>query len=219
MDIIGTLNATQGPAAFGFRELERIHANLEAPLLIEEALRRGEARLARGGALVADTGIHTGRSPKDKFIVKDAATEGEVWWANNGAITRAQFEILLEDFIAHAQGKELFVQDLYGGADPAHRVRARVYTEYAWHSLFIRNLLIRPEHEDLASFVPDLTIVDLPSFKGDKERHGARSETIIACDFSRKIVLIGGSSYAGEMKKSLFTYLNYVFPAKGVMPM
>src|SRR5262249_7245367 len=130
-----------------------------------------------------------------------------------------QFETLLADFIAHAREKELFLQDLYGGADPAHRLRTRVYTEYAWHSLFIRNLLIRPETAELASFVPELTIVDLPSFRADKERHGARSETIIACDFSRQIVLIGGSSYAGEMKKSVFTYLNYVLPAKGVMPM
>jgi phosphoenolpyruvate carboxykinase (ATP) len=219
MDVIGTLNAAQGPAAFGFKNLKRIYANFEAPTLVEEALKRGEARLAHGGALVADTGIHTGRSPKDKFIVKDAGTEAQVWWANNGAVTPAQFEALLGDFIAHAKDKELFLQDLYGGADPVHRVRARIYTEYAWHSLFIRNLLIRPEPGDLAGFSPDLTIVDLPSFKADKERHGARSETIIACDFSRKIVLIGGSSYAGEMKKSVFTYLNYALPAKGVMPM
>ncbi|SDR63189.1 phosphoenolpyruvate carboxykinase (ATP) [Rhizobiales bacterium GAS191] len=219
MDVIGTLNAAPGAAAFEFKKLKRIYANFEAPMLVEEALKRGEAQMARGGALVADTGIHTGRSPKDKFIVKDAATEDQIWWANNGAITPAQFETLLADFIAHAQGKELFAQDLYGGAEPAHRVRARVYTEYAWHSLFIRNLLIRPDAGELANFAPDLTIIDLPSFKADKERHGARTETIIACDFTRKIVLIGGSSYAGEMKKSVFTYLNYVLPAKGVMPM
>ena len=125
----------------------------------------------------------------------------------------------LADFIAHAKGRTLFAQDLYGGADPALRIRARVFTEYAWHSLFIRNLLIRPPVEELASFVPELTIVDLPSFRADPKRHGARSETIIACDFSRKIVLIGGTSYAGEMKKSVFTVLNYLLPAKQVMPM
>src|SRR6516162_9049741 len=122
MDVIGTLNAAQGPGAFGFEELKRVHANLDAPLLVEEALKRGEARLAHGGALVADTGIHTGRSPKDKFIVKDEGTEGEIWWANNGAITPAQFAALRADFIAHARGRELFVQDLYGGADATHRV-------------------------------------------------------------------------------------------------
>src|SRR5215468_3226362 len=117
MDVIGTLNATHGPAAFGFDKLKRIYANLDAPHLIEESLKRGEARLARGGALVADTGVHTGRSPKDKFIVKDQSTENEIWWANNGAMTRGQFDALLADFIAQAAGKELFVQDLYGGAD------------------------------------------------------------------------------------------------------
>jgi len=222
MDVIGTLNlakGAEGAKAFDITKLKRIYANLEAPMLVEAALKRGEAQLAHGGALVADTGIHTGRSPRDKFIVKDAATEDQIWWANNGAITPAQFEALLADFNAHVKGKELYAQDLYGGAEPAHRVRARVYTEYAWHSLFIRNLLIRPETGELASFAPDLTIIDLPSFKADKERHGARTETIIACDFNRKIVLIGGSSYAGEMKKSVFTYLNYILPAKGVMPM
>ncbi|MBV9516939.1 MAG: phosphoenolpyruvate carboxykinase [Hyphomicrobiales bacterium] len=219
MDVIGTLNASQGPEAFGFKKLKRVYANLDAPLLVEEATKRGEARLAHGGAIVADTGVHTGRSPKDKFIVKDEKTEGQIWWANNGAITPAQFEALRADFIDHAQGREFFVQDLYGGAEAAHRVRARVFTEYAWHSLFIRNLLIRPDAGDLPNFLPDLTIVDLPSFKADKERHGARSETIIACDFTRGIVLIGGTSYAGEMKKSVFTYLNYILPAKGVMPM
>ena len=219
MDVIGTLNAAHGPEAFGFEKLKRVYANLDAPHLVEESLKRGEARLARGGALVADTGVHTGRSPKDKFIVKDKTTQDEIWWDNNGAITPAHFEALLKDFIAHARGKELFVQDLHGGADPAHRLRNRVCTELAWHSLFIRNLLIRPEPGELAGFVPELTIVDLPSFKADKERHGARSETIIACDFSRRIVLICGSSYAGEMKKSVFAYLNYILPAKGVMPM
>ena len=222
MDVIGTLNlakGAEGAKAFDITKLKRIYANLEAPMLVEAALKRGEAQLAHGGALVADTGIHTGRSPRDKFIVKDAATEDQIWWANNGAITPAQFEALLADFNAHVKGKELYAQDLYGGAEPAHRVRARVYTEYAWHSLFIRNLLIRPETGELASFAPHLTIIDLPSFKADKERHGARTETIIACDFNRKIVLIGGSSYAGEMKKSVFTYLNYVLPAKNVMPM
>jgi phosphoenolpyruvate carboxykinase (ATP) len=219
MDVIGTLNAPADGAVLDLGGLKRVHANLEAPFLTEEAVRRGEARLVRGGPLVADTGAHTGRSPKDKFVVKDAVTENAVWWANNGAMSPAQFEALLADFQAHIAGKELFVQDLHGGADPANRVRVRVVTEYAWHSLFIRNLLIRPEHGDLASFTPDLTVVDLPSFKADKQRHGARSETIIACDFTRRIVLIGGTSYAGEMKKSVFTYLNFILPPKGVMPM
>ena len=219
MDNIGHYNAAHGADTFGFRKLASVCWNLEAPRLYEDALTRGEAILAKGGALRADTGVHTGRSPKDKFVVRDATTEGSVWWENNGSITTAQFDTLLADFLSHAEGKALYAQDLFGGADPAHRVKARVFTEYAWHSLFIRNLLIRPELEELASYVPDLTIVDLPSFKADPARHGCRSETVIAIDFTRKIVLIGGTSYAGEMKKSVFTYLNFTLPGAGVMPM
>ncbi|MBD8906634.1 phosphoenolpyruvate carboxykinase [Methylorubrum zatmanii] len=219
MKTIGECNTAHGPEAIGLTGLAAIHWNLEAPRLYEESLRRGEAQLARGGALVATTGSHTGRSPKDKYVVRDASTENEIWWDNNGAITPDQFATLLDDFRAHARGKELFAQDLYGGADPAHRVRARVYTELAWHSLFIRNLLIRPERDALASYVPELTIIDLPSFQADPARHGCRSKTVIAIDFAQKIVLIGGSAYAGEMKKSVFTYLNYVLPGAGVMPM
>jgi phosphoenolpyruvate carboxykinase (ATP) len=173
----------------------------------------------KGGALLAETGVHTGRSPKDKFVVRDEATESTVWWDNNGSITPGHFDTLLQDFLAHAEGKELFAQDLYGGADPAYRVKARIFTEFAWHSLFIRNLLIRPEMGELRDYAPGLTIIDLPSFKADPARHGCRTETVIACDFARKIVLIGGTSYAGEMKKSVFTYLNYVLPASSVMPM
>ena len=219
MDNVGTHNGAHGAEAFGFKDLQRVFWNLTAPRLYEESIGRREATLAAGGAIVAQTGVHTGRSPKDKFVVRDATTADSVWWDNNGAIEPAQFEALFSDFMAHARGKELFAQDLYGGADPHYRVKTRVFTEYAWHSLFIRNLLIRPETDDLAGFVPDMTIVDLPSFKADPARHGCRSETVIACDFTRRIVLIGGSSYAGEMKKSVFTYLNFVLPPKGVMPM
>ncbi len=193
--------------------------NLGAPQLYEHALRSHEAHIAAHGPLVADTGVHTGRSPKDKFVVRDANTDPIVWWDNNTPMSVEHFDVLLADFLAHAEGKTLFAQDLYAGADPAFRVKTRVFTEYAWHSLFIRNLLIRPPAEDLPTFVPDLTIVDLPSFKADPKRHGARTETVIACDFTRKIILIGGSSYAGEMKKSVFTYLNYVLPPQHVMPM
>jgi phosphoenolpyruvate carboxykinase (ATP) len=212
-------NAVEAAARIGLKGLVSVHANLEPPALYEQALRRGEATIAAGGALLADTGSHTGRSPKDKFVVRDAATENEVWWDNNGALTRAQFEVLKADFLAHAAGKELFRQDLYGGADPAHRVKAQVFTEFAWHSLFIRNLLIRPDRADLAAFVPDMTIIDLPSFKADPKRHGCRSETVIVIDFAGGLVLIGGTQYAGEMKKSVFTWLNYTLPKAGVMPM
>jgi phosphoenolpyruvate carboxykinase (ATP) len=215
----GVRNGAHGADKFGFTNLAAVHWNLSEPALYEFALEAREAELAYGGALCADTGVHTGRSPKDKFIVRDALTEKTVWWENNGAITPAQFQRLYDDFLAHAKGRQLFAQDLYGGADPAYRIKTRVFTELAWHSLFIRNLLIRPDRAELKNFVPELTIVDLPSFKADPARHGARTETIIAIDFSRKIVLIGGTCYAGEMKKSVFTTLNYFLPADSVMPM
>src|SRR5208337_4053285 len=172
-----------GADGFGFRDVAGVHWSLGAPQLYEHALQRHEARIAVHGPLVADTGVHTGRSPKDKFVVRDPNTDPIVWWDNNSPMSVEHFDILLADFLAYAKGKTLFAQDLYGGADPAFRVKTRVFTEYAWHSLFIRNLLIRPPAEDIATFVPDLTIVDLPSFKADPKRHGARSETVIACDF------------------------------------
>ncbi|TAK48629.1 MAG: phosphoenolpyruvate carboxykinase [Xanthobacteraceae bacterium] len=219
MEQTGVRNGAHGADKFGFKDLAAVHWNLRAPTLYEYALRNGEAVLTAGGALCAETGSHTGRSPKDKFTVRDATTENTVWWNANAALSSEQFGTLLDDFIAHARGKTLFAQDLYGGADPNFRIRTRVFTELAWHSQFIRTLLIRPDFEALANFVPELTIVDLPSFKADPKRHGVRSETVVAVDFTRKIVLIGGSAYAGEMKKSVFTVLNYFLPESKVMPM
>ena len=215
----GVFNSQIGADSFGFAMPRSILCNFEAPALYEEAIRRGEAEILRGGALVAETGTHTGRSPKDKFTVRDSLTENSVWWDQNAPMSPAQFATLLADFKAHAAGKDLFLQDLVGGADPVHQVKTRVYTEYAWHSLFIRNLLIRPDRSLLPTFAPEMTIVDFPSFKADPARHGCKSETVIAIDFAAKIVLIGGTAYAGEMKKSVFTYLNFVLPTKNVMPM
>ena len=150
----GEYNRTFGAGRFGFRELTALHWNLGAPQLYEHALQRHEAHIAEHGPLVADTGVHTGRSPKDKFVVRDAETDPIVWWDNNNAMSVENFDSLFADFLAHAEGKALYAQDLYAGAEPALRVRARVFTEYAWHSLFIRNLLIRPPREDLAGFRP-----------------------------------------------------------------
>lgn len=215
----GTWNTAKGIETTGLEGLSAIHWNLSEPDLVEQALARGEGRLAAGGALSVDTGIHTGRSPQDKFVVRDATTDATVWWDNNKPLPRDKFDLLYADMIAHAKGRELFVQDLVGGADATYRLTTRVVTEFAWHSLFIRNLLIRPSADEVAGFEPELTIIDLPSFKADPARHGVRTETVIACDFTRKIVLIGGTSYAGEMKKSVFTFLNFLLPAEGVMPM
>ena len=182
-------------------------------------MQRREGNLAAGGALVVDTGVHTGRSVQDKFIICDPSTEATVWWENNKPMSPAQFDLLLGDFGRHAQSCQLYVQDLFAGADPAHRLRARIFTEFAWHALFIRNLLRRPAAAELVGFEPEFTVVDLPSFKADPRRHGVRSETVIACNFARRLVLIGGTSYAGEIKKSVFSYLNYLMPERGVMPM
>ncbi|WP_407048607.1 phosphoenolpyruvate carboxykinase [Methyloraptor flagellatus] len=215
----GTRNTAHGLDTVGLKNFASAKWNLSEPELYEEAIRRGEARVAAGGALVVETGQHTGRSPQDKFVVKDALTTGTVWWDNNKPMSPVHFETLYADFQKHVEGKELYVQDLVGGADDTYKLPTRVVTELAWQSLFIRNLLIRPAREALGHFVPEFTIIDLPSFKADKERHGARTETIIACDFSRRIVLIGGTSYAGEIKKSVFTLLNFLLPAQNVMPM
>ncbi len=197
----------------------KVHHNNNVTELIELSVARGEGRLSSNGALVVETGVHTGRSAQDKFTVRDATTESTVWWDNNKSITPALFDVLLKDFIAHAKGMELYVQDLFAGADKQYRLNARIVCEKAWHAAFIRYLLRRPEASDLAGFAPQFTVVNLPSFKADPARHGVRSETVIACDFTNKIVLIGGSLYAGETKKSVFSYLNFLMPEKGVMPM
>jgi phosphoenolpyruvate carboxykinase (ATP) len=199
--------------------LRPTHHNPVAAELYELVVLRGEGMVASTGALAMRTGNHTGRSAADKFIVRDATTEGNVWWDNNKALSPEHFDVLLEDFLAHAGKSELICQDLYAGADPEHRLRVRIFTELAWHALFIRHLLIVPPASELAGFGPQFTVINLPSFRADPERHGCRSKTVIACDFTRKIVLIGGTSYAGETKKSVFSYLNYVLPGKGVMPM
>ena len=219
MSELGKRNPDCGLDAVGLKTAGTVRYNFGPAALYEEAIRRGEARLTAHGALVAETGQHTGRSAKDKFVVRDADTEPHVWWDANKAMAPAQFDLLLADFLAHAAGKDLYVQDLVGGADAELALPVRVVTELAWHSLFIRNLLIRPDAAALRSFVPKMTIIDLPSFKADPARHGTRSETVIALDLTRMIVLIGGTSYAGEMKKSVFTALNYLLPEQGVMPM
>lgn len=215
----GIWNRHHDLSALGLEGFGSVKWNLLEPQLYEDAISRGEARLAAGGALVVETGQHTGRSAQDKFVVRDATTEATVWWDNNKPMQPAHFDVLYADFLAHAKGRDVYVQDLVGGADERFSLKTRVVTEYAWHSLFIRNLLIRPDQGDLGAFVPEMTIIDLPSFKADPQRHGCRTETVIACDFTRKIVLIGGTSYAGEMKKSVFTMLNFLLPPQRVMPM
>ncbi len=203
----------------GISGLGNIYYNFSEPALIEAALARKEGQLGRGGAFLVSTGSHTGRSPKDKHIVRSSLTEKTVWWEANAAMTPAGFDLLQADMLAHLQGGTAFVQDLYAGADRAHRLDVRVVTELAWHGLFIRHLLRRPERAELNGFVPDWTIINCPSFKANPARHGCRSETVIAFNFDKKLILIANTAYAGENKKSVFTLLNYLLPERGVMPM
>ncbi len=221
MQETGVRNQAYGADKFGLKGLKEVHWNLVDAPLYERAIAAGEGDIVAGGALCAETGHHTGRSPKDKHTVVDDLTRDSVWWDGNRKMSKENFDNLYQDFLKHCEGKTLFAQDLYGGADAKYRIKVRVFTELAWHSLFIRTLLIRPERAELAGFVPELTIIDLPSFRPDAKRHGGRdgSDTMVAIDFTRKIVLICGSSYAGEMKKSVFTTLNFYLPAQGVMPM
>ncbi len=205
--------------ASGLPGVGRVHYNLLEPALMQAAVARGEGELGIGGAFLVSTGRHTGRSPKDKFVVREPSVETEIWWENNAPMAPEAFETLLADMQAHVKGGELFVQDLYAGADPAYRLNVRVITELAWHGLFIRHLLRRPEQDELADFAPGFTILNCPSFHADPARHGCRSETVIAISFEKKLILIGGTAYAGENKKGVFTILNYLLPEQGVMPM
>ena len=198
----------------------RLHFNLSAPALMEEALRRAEAVLASTGALMATTGKYTGRSPKDKFLVDDDETHGRVdWGKTNQAITPDRFDGLGRRMAAFAEGRELFVFEGFGGADPTYRLPIRIITQYAWHSLFAHQLFVRPTLEELAGFAPQFTLLDIPDFLADPARDGVNSETVIALDLTRRMGLIGGTRYAGEIKKSIFTVLNYLLPQRGVFPM
>jgi len=210
-----------GLDAQGIATGAEIFWNLTTAPLVEHAVRRGEGLLAKDGPLVVRTGKHTGRSAQDRFIVRNSVSEDAVWWGKtNKPMDADAFDRLYADFmVALADKDQLYVADLYGGSQPEHRVKVRVINEFAWHNLFIRTLLVRPETEELANFTPEFTMIDLPSFRADPERHGCRSETVIAVNLEKKLVLIGGTAYAGEMKKSVFGLLNFLLPPKGIMPM
>jgi phosphoenolpyruvate carboxykinase (ATP) len=198
-----------------------IHWNLASPELVEHAVRRREGELAEGGPLVTITSPHTGRSPRDKFVVREPQTESEIWWGDvNRPMDLAHFDALREHAFRHARTRDLYVQDLHVGADPRYRLPVRIIAEYAWHSLFARNLFIRIDDPALlALHDPQFTVVALPSCKADAARHGTRSEAFIVLNFAERVVLIGGTSYAGEIKKSMFTVMNYLMPKQGVPSM
>ncbi len=215
----GRVNPDHRLANQGIEGLGHVYYNMLEPALIEASLTRGEGKLGRGGTLLVNTGKHTGRSPKDKFVVKTPSVAPHIWWDNNAAMTPEAFDRLHADMLAHMKGRDYFVQDLFAGADAAHRLDVRVINELAWHNLFIRHMLRRPTRAELDDYVPEFTIINCPTFKADPKRHGCRSETVIAMNFDKRLILIADSEYAGENKKSVFTLLNYMLPEKGVMPM
>jgi phosphoenolpyruvate carboxykinase (ATP) len=200
-------------------QTDRVRWNLTTAALYEEAVRRDEGVIAAEGPLACRTGQHTGRSPNDKFIVREPSSEAVIAWGKvNRPMDPAQFDVLHRELIASLSGKELFVQDCYAGADPKYRLAVRIITEFAWHSLFVRHLFIT-DTDPSSPHVPEFTVIDSPSFKADPKRHGTNSDVVIAVNFAKKLVLVGGSSYAGEMKKSIFSILNYLLPLRNVLPM
>jgi phosphoenolpyruvate carboxykinase (ATP) len=202
---------------YGIREASIVYWNLNTPELYEEIARRGEGLFSDHGALIVDTGEHTGRAAKDKAIVREPSSEDKVFWGDvNKEFPQEKFNDLRDRMMAHTNGRELFVQDTFAGADPRYRLPVRIITELAWHSLFARTMFIDDAGGD---HKPEFTIINLPSFKADPAQDGTRSSTFILMDFNQRLVLIGGTSYAGETKKSVFTILNYLLPQRSVMSM
>jgi phosphoenolpyruvate carboxykinase (ATP) len=198
-----------------------VHWNLVAPELIQAAIRRDEGRLADMGPFVAVTSPHTGRSPNDKFVVKEPGSEADVDWGKvNQPISPEHFSLLLADVKAYLNTlPELFVQDLFCGADPAHRLSVRYVMPNAWHASFVRNMFIRPAQADLAAFAPNFTVYHAPEFQADPAKHGTRTSTFIVLNLATRTIIIGGTRYAGELKKAMFTVMNYLLPRAGVLSM
>jgi phosphoenolpyruvate carboxykinase (ATP) len=215
------VHSTTGLDHAGLNPTGTVYWNLSPTHLVEHAIRRGEGMLTRDGPFNAITTPHTGRSPNDKFTVHEPGSEKDIWWGkHNQAISPEHFERLYQKVVAYLNARgELFVRDLYAGADPVYRLNVRVVNENAWQNLFVYNLFLRPTAAELVDFVPDFTILHAPGCKADPSTDGTRSETFIVLNFARRVILIGGTNYAGEMKKSIFTTLNYLLPARGVFPM
>jgi phosphoenolpyruvate carboxykinase (ATP) len=217
--VTGTASS-HGLELHGLRNLAAAHWNLSVPVLYEHAVRRHEGLVAAGGAFVARTGAYTGRTPRDKYIVEEASSKDDIWWGEiNKPVNEERFESMYRRLAAYFQRREVFVQDMYGGADPDYRLKVRIISDSAWHSLFARNMFIRPGVDALHDFVPDFTILHAPRFFAFHELDGTNSDTFIFVNFARRLVLIGGTEYAGEIKKSVFGYLNFLLPARDVLPM
>jgi len=204
----------------GLVNLNEVFWNQPTPRLYEKILTRGEGRLSHLGPITVRTGHHTGRSADDKFIVQEARPQKDIWWGEtNPPISRAYFDQLHKRMAMHLQTQDIYVQDCFAGAHPEHRLPVRIITQYAWHSLFARNMFIQATPEELRNHVPEFTVINAPRFHASPKLDGTNSETFIIINFKKKLILIGGTSYAGEIKKSIFTVMNYLMPRKGILPM
>jgi phosphoenolpyruvate carboxykinase (ATP) len=204
----------------GIQNVNQAYWNLGTAALVENAIRRREGLLAAGGAFVVRTGQYTGRSPDDKFVVKESSTQDRIWWGTvNRPFEPMRFDALYGRLTAYLQGSDLYVQDCFAGADPDHRIPIRIITEYAWHNLFARQLFVRPDWTKTRDHIPRFTIIDVPKFHAFPDLDGTRSEAFVIVHFAKGLVIIGGTSYAGEMKKSVFTILNFLLPLRRVLSM
>jgi len=215
------LKSDYGIANLGFRNLRKVYWNLPTEALYEEAVFRSEGRISLNGPLIVNSGKHTARAAQDKFVVREPSTDGHIWWGEyNRPLSPEQFDELFNRMQGYVQGRDLFVQDCFAGAHPDHQLSIRVISELAWHSHFARNMFILPKTaEDYRNHVPDFTVISIPSFNAFPAIDGTRSETFIALNFAQRIAIIGGTAYGGEIKKSIFTVMNYLLPLDGVMTM
>jgi phosphoenolpyruvate carboxykinase (ATP) len=220
MNEFGVKSKVHGLEETGVNCKSNVYWNLPIPELVEQTLKREEGVLADNGSLCVRTGEFTGRSPKDKFAVKDADTEHLVWWGEvNNPFSRENFDKLKAKVLTHLGQRELWVRDVYAGADTRHRITVRVVNEYPWQNIFVNNLFIRPTTTELLEFAPEWTILCAPSFKADPAVDGTRQHNFTILDFSNRTILIGGSAYTGEIKKGIFTVMNYLLPLKGFLSM
>ncbi|MDX1615668.1 MAG: phosphoenolpyruvate carboxykinase (ATP), partial [Candidatus Promineifilaceae bacterium] len=221
MQNFGPYPSSFGLDQHGIRNANTVYWHLTTPMLYEQAVRRREGVMLHLGPLVVRTGDHTGRSPNDKFIVREPTTEDDIWWGKvNRSIRQDQFDYLLRRAQAYLQNRDIFVFEGYAGADERFRLPVRIVTEFSWHSLFARNMFIREfDPVRLREFVPEFTVLDIPQFRADPQHDGTNSQTFILVDFGKRLVLIGGTAYSGEIKKSIFTALNYFLPKQDVLSM
>ncbi|HET7036656.1 MAG TPA: phosphoenolpyruvate carboxykinase (ATP) [Thermomicrobiaceae bacterium] len=219
METITTLESSDGLEAQGINNPGAIYWSPPAAMLYEFAMRNGEGAIAASGPLIVSTGKYTGRTPKDKFIVQEPGSNDAIWWDNNQRFAPEKFDALHRRVSDYLEGRDVYVQDCHSGADPDYRLKVRVITELAWHSLFVRNLFIRLNAGERFSGAPDFTVIDAAGFKAVPERDGTRGEAFIILNFAKRIILIGGTEYAGEMKKSIFSVMHYLLPPQGVVSM